>query len=90
MVRVLGGLAQHTERSLLVTFAPRTPMLAAMHAIGRLFPRANRAPAVEPVSERAITQRIGADAALIEWSTRRTHRVASGFYISQAMELVRR
>ena len=35
-----------------ITFAPRTPLLAAMHAVGRLLPRGNRAPAIEPISER--------------------------------------
>jgi magnesium-protoporphyrin O-methyltransferase len=90
IVRVLGALARCTERSLLATFAPRTPMLATMHAIGRLFPRGNRAPAIEPMSARAIFQRLGSDAALAGWCVSRTHRVARGFYISQALELVHR
>ena len=89
MVRVLATLTRRTDCSLLATFAPRTPMLAVMHAIGRLFPRGNRAPAIEPTSERAIIRHIGDDTALDEWLVRRTHRVARGFYISQALELVR-
>lgn len=90
MVRVLSGLAEHSSHSLLVTFAPRTVALGAMHAVGRLFPRGDRAPAIEPVRERALVRRIGADRALAGWRAHRTHRVARGFYISQALEIVRR
>ena len=50
VVRVLNGLAARTGSSILFTFAPRTPLLAAMHSVGRLFPRGDRAPAIEPVS----------------------------------------
>ena len=44
VVRVLDSLAARTGRSLLFTFAPRTPALSVMHAVGRLFPRGDRAP----------------------------------------------
>ena len=54
-VRVLDGLAERTERSVLFTFAPRTPALSVMHAVGRLFPRGDRAPAIEPVRPQTIT-----------------------------------
>ena len=43
--------ARRRARSLF-TFAPRTPALALMHAVGRLFPRGDRAPAIEPVRPR--------------------------------------
>jgi magnesium-protoporphyrin O-methyltransferase len=86
-VRVLAQLAQRTERSMLLTFAPRTAALTVMHAVGRLFPRGDRAPAIEPVGPRTIVRHIGND--LTHWRTTRTHRVARGFYISQALEVVR-
>jgi magnesium-protoporphyrin O-methyltransferase len=86
-VRVLEGLAQRTEQSLLFTFAPRTPALSMMHAVGRLFPRGDRAPAIEPVRPQTVQRLIGCD--LAGWATQRTHRVARGFYISQALEVVR-
>jgi magnesium-protoporphyrin O-methyltransferase len=38
IVRVLAGLAARTRGSIVFTFAPRTPLLAAMHAVGRLLP----------------------------------------------------
>ena len=86
---VLSSFAGCVDRSMLFTFAPRTPALTAMHAVGRLFPRGDRAPAIEPVAEAAITRRIAAEAALSGWTRVRTHRVSTGFYISQALELVR-
>ena len=48
------GLAERTRGSLLFTFAPSTRPLVVMHAIGKLFPRADRAPAIEPVRERLL------------------------------------
>ena len=86
--RALAGLAGRADRSLVFTFAPRTPALAAMHAVGRLFPRGDRAPAVEPVAEARLLGALAAEAGLAGWREGRARRVASGFYISQAMELV--
>ena len=88
-VDILAGLAARTESPLLFTFAPRTPALAAMHAVGRLFPRSDRAPAIEPVREQAMRDLIGAEPGLAAWQVGRTRRIAQGFYMSQALELVR-
>ena len=52
ITRVLASLAERTERSILFTFAPRTLMLSAMWGVGRMFPRGDRAPAIEPVTDR--------------------------------------
>src|SRR6201996_6696822 len=51
---IVASLAARTTHSLLMTFAPKTPALAVMHAVGRAFPRGNRAPAVEPVAEQHL------------------------------------
>jgi magnesium-protoporphyrin O-methyltransferase len=80
------ALAARTHNSIVFTFAPRTPLLAAMHAVGRVFPRGNRAPAIQPVEEPALRDRL---AVLEGWRIGRTERIVSGFYMSQAMELVR-
>ena len=88
-VRVLAGLAQRARVSIVFTFAPRTPALAAMHAVGQWFPRGNRSPAIEPVSEADLHRRLDAEPLLHGWQRGRTQRVAQGFYTSQALELVR-
>ncbi|WP_119354325.1 magnesium protoporphyrin IX methyltransferase [Azohydromonas sediminis] len=89
-LRVLAALAQRTRASIVFTFAPRTPALAAMHAVGQWFPRGNRSPAIEPVAEAELHQRLRDEPLLAGWQAARTQRVASGFYTSQALELVRR
>jgi magnesium-protoporphyrin O-methyltransferase len=58
-----------------------------MHAIGRLFPRRERAPSIQPVSQDDLLERLGNDAALNTWSVTRTQRIVNGFYTSQAVEL---
>ena len=69
------------------TFAPHTPLLGAMHSVGKFFPRGNRSPAIVPVSEARLRRRLGD---LRAWRIGRTARISSGFYTSQAIELVRR
>ncbi len=87
MVRALACWSQATKHSMLITFAPRNPMLAAMRAVGRFFPRGNRAPWIEPVAEKSLLRHIGAG--VPQWAAGRTQRVSSGFYTSQALELRR-
>lgn len=88
MVRAVASLAQRTRCSLLFTFAPRTPALAMMHAIGRMFPRADRAPAIEPVAYEVIRGRLAPGSGPNQWRPARTERIVSGFYTSQLMEML--
>ena len=88
-VRALAGLAARTERSLLCTFAPGTPLLVTMRAVGRLFPKGDRAPWIVPVAPKALLRRVADDPALVGFAPARSLRVASGFYTSQALELAR-
>ena len=90
VVHELAGLAARTRHTLLFTFAPSSTLLLAMHAVGRLFPRSDRAPAIEPVREADLRRRIAREATLSAWQPLRSERVCSGFYTSQALELVRR
>ena len=81
-------LAVRAERGFAFTFAPRTPLLAAMHTVGKAFPRGNRSPDIVPISPKGIRKRLEAreDLAL---SIGRSERIESGFYTSQTLELVR-
>jgi magnesium-protoporphyrin O-methyltransferase len=89
VVRVLTGFAARTHRSIVFTFAPRTPMLTVMHAVGRLFPRSDRAPAIEPIAEALLRARLQSAPQLKDWRVGRTQLITSGFYKSQAMELIK-
>ena len=88
--RIVAGLAARTGEALLVTFAPKTPALAVMHAVGRLFPRGDRAPAIEPVAEQKLRQLLMSEESLERWQLGRSRRVTSGFYKSHALELIPR
>jgi magnesium-protoporphyrin O-methyltransferase len=88
-VRTVAALAARAKTSVVFTYAPRTPMLATMHAVGRLFPRSDRAPAIQPHASTAMCKRIGTEPGLAAFRLGRTLRVSGGFYTSQAQELVR-
>jgi magnesium-protoporphyrin O-methyltransferase len=88
-VEVIAGLASRTRHSLLFTFAPSSPALEVFKAVGKLFPRGNRSPSIVPVAERHLQRRLDEHPRLLAWDARRSQRISSGFYTSQAMELVR-
>jgi len=90
IVEAIIGLSWRTRRSMLFTFAPRTATLALMHGVGRLFPRANRAPAIQPIAEQRMIRHLAEEPRLALWRVSQVRRVKNGFYISQALELCRR
>ena len=89
MVYGLAGLCQRTTQSVLFTFAPSNPILATMIRVGRIFPRADRAPFIEPVAESTLRAELARATDLQAWTVARTEKISSGFYTSQAMELCR-
>ncbi|HRI48895.1 MAG TPA: magnesium protoporphyrin IX methyltransferase [Pseudomonadota bacterium] len=91
MAEMIARLCARAERGMAFTFAPRTPLLTVMHTVGKAFPRGNRAPAIEPISERSLRARLGDHSLLSQRGIRigRCERIDSAFYISQAMELLR-
>ena len=89
IARTLESLAGRTAGSMVVTIAPRTPALSVMHAMGRLFPRGDRAPAIEPIAPNALERQMRARDGLRGWRINRDHRVSRGFYISHALEISR-
>ncbi len=86
IARTLAKLAKRTRRAMLFTVAPRTPALTVMHAVGKLFPRGDRSPAIAPISRKRLETALVKHGGLTDWSLTRSHRVASGFYISEALE----
>jgi magnesium-protoporphyrin O-methyltransferase len=77
-------LADRADGSVVFTFAPRTPALTLMHAAGRLFPRSDRSPAIEPVGLSRLARLLDGRVSGLA----RTERVARGFYTSQALEVL--
>ena len=89
MVGMIAGLAARADKRVAVTFAPRTFLLTLMHVVGRLFPRGDRAPAIEPILESSLRRRVCKHPELGDWQVSSSRRVSSGFYTSQTLELVR-
>ena len=90
VVRSLAGICDRTQHSILFTFAPRTPLLGAMYQVGKLFPRSDRSPAIVPVPETDLVNRIARAPEMSAWTVTDTLRISRGFYTSQVMELRRR
>ena len=89
IARALAALGERTDGSIVFTVAPRTALLTVMHAAGTLFPKGDRAPAIVPITLGALGKRLGREPALTDFGLARTHRVNSGFYLSNAIELSR-
>ena len=86
LVQALETLSQRCEQSMAFTFAPHSALLAAMHRVGRWFPRSDRSPSLAPMRQEdlksALTHKLG----VTGWQEGETVRVASGFYTSQAWQ----
>jgi len=88
VAHVLSGIATRTRHSILFTIAPWTLPLAAMHRVGKLFPKSDRSPAIVPLRPERLRGR-AAQGQFDALQAEREKRVSRGFYISQAMELTR-
>lgn len=86
VVRVIKGFSARTRGSIVFTFAPKTGPLALMHAVGKFFPRSDRSPAIVPVGETQLRRLLAQE--LPDWRIGRSERIVSGFYTSQALELI--
>ena len=87
VLAAVNRLSALSRRSLSFTFAPRTPLLGAMHTVGKLFPRGDRSPAIQPIAERELRARLANALFLAGWKLGRSYRVNCGFYISHGLEL---
>jgi len=90
IVGALSQLAARTRSSIVFTAAPRTPATMLMLGMGRLFPRGNRSPAIEPVEPKVLRWLMGRHESLADWQTARENYITGGFYKSQALEWVRK
>ena len=87
MLVVLEKLAPRVKEKILFTFAPSTLPLELMIRVGRLFPRRDRAPFIEPISQMKLQKSIKQSLWFVDWDVPFTQLVSSGFYKSQLLEL---
>ena len=90
MVEMIARFADRADQRVVITFAPRSVLLTLMHLVGRLFPRSDRAPAIEPVRESHLRRRLEKHPELGDWRPSGSERVSSGFYTSHMLELVKK
>jgi magnesium-protoporphyrin O-methyltransferase len=87
MLVVLEKLAPRVSNKIVFTFAPSTLALEVMIRVGRLFPRKDRAPFIEPISQVKLSKLINQSPWFVDWKIPHTQLVSSGFYKSQLMEI---
>ncbi|MEM6863017.1 MAG: magnesium protoporphyrin IX methyltransferase [Myxococcota bacterium] len=89
MTAMVERLTARAKSRVVFTYAPRTPLLALMHWLGGFFPRADRAPFIQPIAARRLQKALEASPALETWRLSRSLHVSRGFYTSCAQELLR-
>ena len=85
----LGSLVPRCRQGLCVTYVPRTPLLAVMHAVGQWFPKDNRSPDVVPVAPADMRRHLAATFSAEGWTLADEARVDSFFYKSCGVLLER-
>ncbi len=87
VIEAVCGLAARCRESIQFTFAPSTPALEVMHAVGRFFPRGDRAPSIVPVRENRLREQLANEPRLQDWQVTNVGAIRSGFYQSCACEI---
>lgn len=86
MINIIEALSRMASKAMIFSYPPRTIPLAILWGVGKLFPRGDKSPAIEPQPPKKLRAAL-ADIEGVKLG--RTHRVATGFYISEAQELLR-
>lgn len=89
MADMIARLYARASRGMVLTFAPKTPLLSLMHAVGKAFPRADRSPDIVPIAEGDLVARVTRHADMGACRVGRSERIDVGFYLSQTLELAR-
>jgi magnesium-protoporphyrin O-methyltransferase len=86
MINIIEALSRMATKAMIFSFPPRTLPLAILWGVGKLFPRGDKSPAIEPQAPKKLRTAL---ARINGVALGRNHRVATGFYISEAQELIR-
>ena len=84
IVDCLSKFSSRVNCSIIFTVVPKTPLLTLKLQLGKVFPKSDRSPVVEPVSEKnliSLCNLVGRN------EVKKLSRVKSPFYISEAWEL---
>lgn len=86
----LRTVEETVRQGVVLTVAPWTPLLAVMHAVGKILPHGDRAPGIVPVRDGQLRKGLSGPFGPTSLALGRTHTVHSGFYVSRGIELTRR
>ena len=89
MASMVAKLAARADRGVVFTFAPRTALLTLMGWVGKLLPRGDRSPELEPIREATLRRLLGAHPGLTDFTAGASTRINTAFYKSQSLELKR-
>lgn len=74
--KMLSHLASLCDGTLLFTYAPYSPFLAALHRVGGIFPHGQRRTEIQMIKDKLVRATLASNGLAI----RRTQRVSHGFY----------
>jgi magnesium-protoporphyrin O-methyltransferase len=89
MLDMVARFAAISRKGILFTYAPWTPLLGTMQAVGKLFPRGDRSPWIVPHRQSKLAEKFESDSRFQAFRLGRSERIASGFYHSMAQEVIR-
>jgi magnesium-protoporphyrin O-methyltransferase len=89
MLTMVARFAAMSRSGVHFSYAPWTPILGTMQAVGKLFPRGDRSPWIVPHRETALAVSFERDSRFEGWKLGRGTHITSGFYHSKAQELKR-
>ena len=89
MISMLARFTAMSRSGVHFTYAPWTPLLGTMQAVGKLFPRGNRSPWIVPHRPNRVAITVHRDERFEGWELGRDQHITSGFYHSKAQELKR-
>ena len=89
MISMLARFTAMSRSGVHFTYAPWTPLLGTMQAVGKLFPRGNRSPWIVPHRPNRVAITVNRDERFEGWELGRDQHITSGFYHSKAQELKR-
>jgi magnesium-protoporphyrin O-methyltransferase len=87
MAQMVSVLAERADRGVAFTFAPSTVLLELMRWVGKIFPRSDRSPDIEPIREATLRRLL--KSRISGFQVKHSQHINTIFYKSQSLKLTR-